>query len=151
MKKSLKILIPIAIIVAIVFIALTAYVMLAGVGGCPCNFISGKLTQKSISDDGKAVEFVINLTNPYQVTNRSWITILVNASGQVEELKYNSTKNVWLSENYTAEIIDNNNDSVVNTGDILVVHSIKKFSGEDKVGMRILCYGREIWTHVRLS
>ncbi len=151
MRKFLKILIPIAVIIAVVVLAVTVYIMVAGVGGCSCNFINGRLTQYSISEDRKTVEFEIYLNNPYHVTNISWITILVNSSGNVEALKYNPTKNIWVSENYTAEIIDKNNNSVVDSGDFLVVQSLsKKFTSNDGIGMRILCYGREIWSPVRL-
>ena len=152
MKKFLKILIPIAIIIAIVVLAVTVYIMVAGVGGCPCNFINGRLKQYSISEDRKTVEFEITLNNPYQVTHVSWITVLVNTSENVEALKYNSTKNIWASENYTAEIIDRNNNSVVDSRDLLVVHSLLgKFSIEDRIGLRIQGYSRQIWSQVRLS
>ncbi len=151
MSKFPKILVPFAIIIAIVVLTVTVYIMVAGVGGCPCNFVNGRLTQHFISEGGKTVEFEITLNNPYQVTNMSWITILVNSSGNVEALKYNSTKNIWASENYTAKIIDKNNNSALDSGDFLVVRALfKKFKSGDVIGMRILGYGREIWSPVRL-
>ena len=152
MKKFLKILIPIAIIIAVMVLAVTVYIMVAGVGGCPCNFINGRLTEYSISEDRKTVEFEISFNNPYQVTNISWITILVNSSGNVEALKYNPTKNIWVSENYTAEIIDRNNNSAVDSGDFLVVHSLLgKFSIEDRIGLCVQGYSSQIWSPVRIS
>jgi len=114
------------VILAVIFVLLVAaiaYFVFTPVGGCHCQKISGNLKEISVSDDNRTVKFKINLEYPKKVYNWTDLVIKLNISGNYFGHQYPGPQKTWRNGNYTAKIIDVDNDGAIDSGDHLIIHS----------------------------